>query len=38
MIYGVAVLAACFVIGRMAGDLLGQWIGVDANVGGVGFP
>ena len=37
MIYGVAVLALCFLIGRIAGDLLGQWIGVDANVGGVGF-
>lgn len=37
MIYGVAVLALCFVIGRIAGDLLGQWIGVEANVGGVGF-
>lgn len=37
MIYGVATLAACFLIGRIIGELLGQWIGIDANVGGVGF-
>lgn len=37
MIYGVALLAVCFLIGKLAGELLGQWMGVDANVGGVGF-
>jgi malonate transporter MadL subunit len=37
MIYGVAILAACFLTGKIAGELLGQWIGIDANVGGVGF-
>ena len=37
MIYGVAVLAACYLIGKIAGEMLGQWLGIDANVGGVGF-
>ncbi|KAB7727640.1 malonate transporter subunit MadL [Rudanella paleaurantiibacter] len=37
IIYGVAILAFCYVMGQLAGELLGQLIGVDANVGGVGF-
>lgn len=37
MIYGVALLAACFLAGRMIGEWLGQLIGIEANVGGVGF-
>ncbi|WP_019986765.1 malonate transporter subunit MadL [Rudanella lutea] len=37
VIYGVAVLAFCYVMGQLAGEFLGQLIGVDANVGGVGF-
>lgn len=37
MIYGVAILAACFIVGKIAGELLGQWVGINANVGGVGF-
>jgi len=37
MIYGVAALAACFLVGKILGEYLGQWIGIDANVGGVGF-
>ena len=37
MIYGVAVLAACFLMGKLIGELLGRWMGIDANVGGVGF-
>lgn len=37
MIYGVAILAACFLVGKIAGEWLGQWMGIDANVGGVGF-
>ena len=37
MIYGVALLAACFLVGKVAGELLGQWMGINANVGGVGF-
>ncbi len=36
-IYGVAVLAACFLVGQLLGIYLGQWIGVGGNVGGVGF-
>lgn len=37
MIYGVAVLAACFLLGQLGGEWLGQILGIDANVGGVGF-
>jgi malonate transporter MadL subunit len=36
-IYGVALLAGCYLLGKLLGDLLGLWIGVDGNVGGVGF-
>lgn len=37
IIYGVAILSACMLAGVFVGDLLGQLIGVQANVGGVGF-
>jgi len=37
IIYGVALLAACMLIGVFVGDVLGQLIGVQANVGGVGI-
>ncbi len=37
IIYGVAILAFCFVIGQLIGEFLGKAIKVDANVGGVGF-
>lgn len=37
IIYGVAILAACYIIGQISGDFLGKMIGVEANVGGVGF-
>lgn len=37
MIYGVAILAACFLVGKVLGEYLGHLIGIDANVGGVGF-
>lgn len=37
VIYGVALLAVSFIAGQFLGDLLGQWLGIDANVGGVGF-
>ena len=36
-IYGVAVLAACFLLGKLAGTLLGAAISIDGDVGGVGF-
>jgi len=36
-IYGVALLAGCFLVGKYAGNLLGALIGVDGDVGGVGF-
>jgi malonate transporter MadL subunit len=37
IIYGVALLSACLVFGLYLGELLGQVIGVQANVGGVGI-
>ena len=37
VIYGVALLAGCMLVGVILGDLLGKLIGVDANVGGVGI-
>ncbi len=37
VIYGVALLAGCLLAGVFAGELLGQVIGVQANVGGVGI-
>lgn len=37
IITGVAVLAGCFLTGMLIGEFLGLLMGVDANVGGVGF-
>lgn len=37
MIYGVAILACCFILGKLAGEWLGLWLGIEANIGGVGF-
>jgi malonate transporter MadL subunit len=36
-IYGVAILAACFLAGQIIGEFLGVWLGFDGNIGGVGF-
>ena len=36
-VYGVALLAGCFLVGQFIGDLLGYWLHIDGNVGGVGF-
>ena len=37
IIFGVAILSICFLSGVFFGDLLGHILGIDANVGGVGF-
>lgn len=37
VIAGVALLAACTLLGILFGDLLGMLLGVKANVGGVGI-
>jgi malonate transporter MadL subunit len=37
IIYGVALLSFCMLVGVFAGDILGKLIGVQANVGGVGI-
>ena len=37
VIYGVALLAFCLLMGTLAGDVLGQLLGIEANVGGVGI-
>lgn len=36
-IYGVSLLAFSFLAGQMVGEMLGKAIGLDTNVGGVGF-
>ena len=36
-IYGVALLAACFLIGKVLGNLLGHLININSDIGGVGF-
>jgi malonate transporter MadL subunit len=37
VIYGVALLSGCMIAGVFCGELLGELIGVQANVGGVGI-
>ena len=37
IIYGVALLSFCFLMGKCIGALLGLSIGIDGDVGGVGF-
>ena len=37
VIYGVALLSFCYLVGVLLGDILGGLIGVQANVGGVGI-
>jgi malonate transporter MadL subunit len=37
VIFGTALLAACYLAGVLLGDALGHLIGVKANVGGVGI-
>lgn len=36
-IYGVALLAACYLTGQLIGEQLGQLFQMNGNVGGVGF-
>ncbi len=37
VIYGVGLLSFCMLVGMFFGDLLGEVMGVQANVGGVGI-
>jgi len=37
LIYGVALLSTCLVLGMLVGEALGVLLAVDANVGGVGI-
>lgn len=36
-IYGVALLAFCFLVGKLTGTILGNSMGINGDVGGVGF-
>lgn len=36
-IYGVALLAGCFLVGHLIGDFLGKLFHLNGNIGGVGF-
>jgi malonate transporter MadL subunit len=37
LLRGVALLAGCYIIGQIIGESLGQLLGINNNVGGVGF-
>ena len=37
IVYGVALLSACLILGMIIGEALGVALGVEANVGGVGI-
>jgi len=37
MIYGVATLAACMLLGTLMGTVFGDLIGAGTEIGGVGF-
>lgn len=37
VIYGVALLALCTLAGTALGEMIGDLLGIDANVGGVGI-
>ena len=37
VIFGVGILAACVLAGRLGGTLIGRWLGIDADVGGIGI-
>ncbi len=37
IIYGVALLSGCLLVGMLAGEVFGVLLGVSANVGGVGI-
>lgn len=37
VLYGTAALAICMLLGMLIGEFLGLLIGVEANIGGVGF-
>ncbi len=36
-IYGVAILAGCFIVGQVIGNAIGQWVNIPGNMGGVAF-
>lgn len=37
ILYGTAILAICVLVGKTLGVLFGQLLGIDADIGGVGF-
>lgn len=37
VIYGVAILAGCYLVGSIVGEFIGMLMGVNSNVGGVGI-
>ncbi|MFV0332994.1 MAG: malonate transporter subunit MadL [Tropicimonas sp.] len=37
VIYGVALMSGCMIVGTFLGYLIGDLVGIDANVGGVGI-
>lgn len=37
VIYGVSILAICYMLGQFIGEMIGLVLGINSNVGGVGF-
>lgn len=37
IIKGVALLAGCYLLGQLIGEIFGRWMHIESNVGGVGF-
>lgn len=37
IIYGISIISVCMIVGNLIGGLLGKLIGIDSNMGGVGF-
>jgi malonate transporter MadL subunit len=37
VIYGVSLLAFSYIVGQFLGEFLGKLLGIDTNIGGVGF-
>ena len=37
VIYGVALLSFCMLLGIVLGEFLGRLFGIDANIGGIGI-
>jgi len=37
VVFGVAILSVCMLVGAITGEIIGRLLGIEANVGGVGI-